>query len=159
MRERFFSIFGPRVVGADVLDLYAGTGAVGIEALSRGASRAVFVEIHRSAIKLIRTNLESLDIPPDRGKSLNRPAGKAILDLARSGRTFDLIWADPPFEVWQEGAEVIASAVTAGLAADGAAICLECPAEADVEKALGPNLAIVRDLKGGASRVVILRSR
>jgi len=158
MRERFFSVFGPRVVDARVLDLYAGTGAVGIEALSRGAASAVFVEIHRSAVKLIRANLESLDVPPNRASVINRQAVKAIGDLNRSARIFDLIWADPPFEIWQEGAEVLDAAVGAGLASDDTTICLECPAEAEVEPALS-KLEIVRDLKGGASRVVILRTK
>jgi 16S rRNA (guanine966-N2)-methyltransferase len=159
MRERFFSVFGPKVVDASVLDLYAGTGAIGIEALSRGAASVVFVDIHRSAVKLIRANLESLDVPPHRAAVINRPVAKAIDDLNRPTRIFDLIWADPPFEIWQEGADVLESAVAAGLASDDTTICLECPAEADLVNALGPHLEIVRDLKGGASRVVILRTK
>ncbi len=158
MRERFFSIYGQEVVDARVLDLYAGTGAVGIEALSRGAASAVFVEIHRSAVTLIRANLESLDVPSDRATIINRPAIKAVQDLARSATTFDLIWADPPFSIWREGAEVLDATLVAGLVSDATTICLECPAEADVESALS-ELEIVRDLKGGASRVVILRSK
>jgi len=159
MRERFFSVFGPGVVDARVLDLYAGTGAIGIEALSRGAAHAVFVDIHRSAIKLIRANLDALGISRDHAVVVNRPAACAIDDLRRSKQTYDLIWADPPFRVWREGVEVVRLAVSAGLAAEGATICLECPAEADVDTSLGPQLELVRDLSGGASRVVILRTK
>ena len=157
MRERFFSVFGPRVVDAAVLDLFAGTGAVGIEALSRGAARAVFVDSHRSATGLIRANLESLDVEPGRASVLNRDAVRAIDDLARSADPFDLIWADPPFPIWEEGAEALDAAVSSGLASGDTMLCLECPGEADVDRVLSPRLAIVRDLKGGASRVVILR--
>lgn len=156
MRERFFSVFGPRVVDAAVLDLFAGTGAVGIEALSRGAARAVFVDAHRSATGLIRANLESLGVGPDRARILNRQAVRAINDLARSTEPFDLIWADPPFPIWEEGAEALDHAVGSGLASEDTVLCLECPAEADVDRVLSPQLAIVRDLTGGASRVVIL---
>jgi 16S rRNA (guanine966-N2)-methyltransferase len=156
MRERFFSVFGPRVVDAAVLDLFAGTGAVGIEALSRGAARAVFVDAHRSATGLIRANLESLGVGPDRARVLNRDAVRAIDDLARTTAPFDLIWADPPFPIWEQGAEALDATVAAGLSSDDATLCLECPAEADVARALSPRLAIVRDLRGGASRVVIL---
>ena len=157
MRERFFSVFGPRVVDAAVLDLFAGTGAVGIEALSRGAARAVFVDAHRSATALIRGNLESLGVGPDRARVLNRDALRAIGELARSTETFDLIWADPPFPVWEEGVEALAATVDTGLTTVETVLCLECPAEADVEGVLSPRLAIARDLQGGASRVVILR--
>lgn len=159
MRERFFSVYGPRVVGSRVLDLYAGTGAVGIEALSRGAAAAVFVEAHRSAVRLIQANLDSLQVASDRARVLHRPAARAVDDLARTDASFDLIWADPPFESWREGAEVLVSAVDGGLAAPDAVLCLECPADAGVESAVSPGLEIVRDLAGGASRVVILRSR
>jgi len=62
LRETWFNVLGPAVGGCRFLDLYAGTGAVGIEALSRGAVEAVFVENHAAAVKLIRENLASLKI-------------------------------------------------------------------------------------------------
>lgn len=159
MRERFFSVFGPKVIDSRVLDLYAGTGAVGIEALSRGAAHAVFVEAHRSAAKLIRSNLESLDVSSDFARVINRPAARAIAVLVRPSVVFDLVWADPPFHLWRDGAEILDAAVAANLISDQATLCLECPAEAAVEEVLSSRLEIVRDLKGGASRVVILRSK
>lgn len=157
MRERVFAVLGSEVVDAEILDLFAGTGAVGIEALSRGAARAVFIDIHHSAAKLIRLNTETLEIPVERAKIVNRPAARAVADLARTGRVFDLIWADPPFETWRDGLDALSAAIDAGLAADHATLCLECPTEAKVSIELPPTIEIVRDLKGGASRVVILR--
>src|SRR6201984_2147335 len=62
LRETLFNILGPRVAGSRFLDLFAGTGAVGIEAISRGATSAVFVENHPAAVRLIRENLASLEI-------------------------------------------------------------------------------------------------
>lgn len=159
MRERCFAVLGPAVVDAEVLDLFSGTGAVGIEALSRGAAAAVFVDAHRSAAKLIRGNLETLGVDGNCTSVLNRPASWAVTELARRGQHFDLIWADPPFEIWREGLDVLIAAVEAGLATEDATLCLECPAKADVEAVLPPSLVVRRDLKGGASRVVILRSK
>lgn len=68
LRETLFNILGPAVAGSVFVDLYAGTGAVGIEALSRGAEQVIFVEKHTAAVKLIRSNLRSLGIaqPEDR---------------------------------------------------------------------------------------------
>lgn len=159
MRERSFAVLGAAVIESKVLDLFSGTGAVGIEALSRGAATAIFVESHRSAAKLIRSNLESLGVDDERVSVLNRPAAKAVSELARRGRSFDLIWADPPFEIWREGLDVLIAIVEAGLATRESTLCLECPAEADVEAALPTSLMVRRDLKGGASRVVILRRK
>lgn len=157
MRERAFAVLGPAVAEMAVLDLFAGTGAVGIEALSRGAARAVFVDSHTSAVRLIRDNLKSLEAPADRTRVVNCPAIKAVRALARTGETFDLVWADPPFEIWTDGLDALFAAVEGSLVAEEGVLCLECPADAAVEEFLPDGLEVVRDLKGGASRVVILR--
>lgn len=158
LRERAFAVLGGRVAGARVLDLYAGTGAVALEALSRGAAAAVLVEHHRAAAGLIRGNLEALGVPASTARLLVRPARRAVAELARRGETFDLVWADPPFDSWREGLEVLHRAASDRLVADGGVLCLECPADADLA-ALPPPLELVRDLTGGASRVAILTIR
>jgi 16S rRNA (guanine966-N2)-methyltransferase len=159
MRERVFAIVAGRVAGARVLDLFAGTGAVGIEALSRGAAEAVFIDVHRSAVSLIRDNLAGLEVGAPEAVVLQRSTRRAVGELARTGRVFDLVWADPPFEDWESGLEAIVAAVESGLAAPGAILCLECPAAADVEHRIPGSLEIERDLAGGASRVVLMRLR
>jgi len=159
MRERCFAVLGDRVTDARVLDLFAGTGAVGIEALSRGAKTAIFVEAHRKAAKLIHNNLDSLGVESNRGSVLNRSVVRAVAELERRKKTFDFIWADPPFEGWGQGLDALAAAVEAKITTEAVTLCLECPADADVEAVLPSNLKIERDLKGGASRVVILRRR
>lgn len=152
MRERAFAVLGDRVVGALVLDLFAGTGAVGLEALSRGAESAVFVERDRGVARVLRANLDSFDA--SLGTVLVRPAAAAVADLLRRGQVFDLIWADPPFDRWPTGLAVLGTAA-AGLA-PGGTLCLECPADADLPGAIA-GLTLVRDLTGGASRVAIYR--
>jgi len=158
MRERAFAVLADRVSDARFLDLYAGTGAVGLEALSRGARSAVFVDHHRAAARLVRANSASLDLEETRVRLIVRPALRAVHELAKDGSSFDIVWADPPFESWREGLEALIAAFTAGLLAQEALACLECPAKAEVEDLLPSDLEIVRDLAGGASRVVMVRS-
>ena len=157
MRERAFAVLGDRVTDASFLDLYAGTGAVGLEALSRGARSVVFVERHRAAAHLIEENSASFDLTADRAELMVRGAAAAVDQLARRGDSFDIAWADPPFECWREGLEVLVTAFDSGLLKAGSLACLECPARADVESSLPENLPIIRDLTGGASRVVMVR--
>jgi 16S rRNA (guanine(966)-N(2))-methyltransferase RsmD len=156
MRERVFAVLGDRVSGARFLDLFAGTGVVGLEALSRGARSVVFVDSHRSAARLIRANCSNLGLEESRVRLIARPALKAVHELSAGGENFDLAWADPPFEHWHLGLEALAAAIFTGLMTPEAVACLECPARADVERSLPSNLEIARDLAGGASRVVMI---
>jgi 16S rRNA (guanine966-N2)-methyltransferase len=159
MRERAFAVLGDRVAGSRFLDLYAGTGAVGLEALSRGARSVVFVERHRAAAHLVEKNLATFDLSADRAELVVRPASAAVDRLARREDQFDIAWADPPFEIWSEGLEVVIKLFEVGLLHEKALACLECPEKVDVAGSLPSDLEIVRDLKGGASRVVIITRR
>ena len=159
MRERAFAVLGDRVTDASFLDLYAGTGAVGLEALSRGARSVVFVERHRAAAHLVEENSASFDLTADRAELMVRGAAAAVDQLARRDDNFDIAWADPPFEYWREGLEVVRNLFEVGLLPTGALACLECPAKADVAGSLPSHLQIARDLTGGASRVVMIESR
>src|SRR5579862_9871853 len=91
LRETLFNVLAPRIEGATFLDLYAGSGAVGIEALSRGAREAIFVEQAAAAMKAIRANLASLGI---RGNYALEPrsAAAALERLAEQGRTVDIVF-------------------------------------------------------------------
>jgi 16S rRNA (guanine966-N2)-methyltransferase len=91
VREALFSMLGD-VSGARVLDLYAGSGALGIEALSRGAESAVFVELDPRAVAAIGRNLESLGLE----QAVLRQ--DAVRFLARAEGTFDLVFCDPPYD-------------------------------------------------------------
>jgi len=159
MRERAFAVLGGRVDGARLLDLYAGTGAVGLEALSRGARAVVFVERHRAAADLIEKNLAAFALTSERAELLVRPVSAAVDHLARRRDHFDIAWADPPFEGWREGLEVVVKLFDIDLLRDAATACLECPEKADVVGRLPADLEITRDLVGGASRVVMITRR
>ena len=97
MRETLFDVLGPGIEGGTFLDAYAGSGAVGIEALSRGAGEVVFIEHHRPAQQLIRKNLESLGIKS--GYYLIRGTVATGLErLEQEGSKFDYLFLDPPYK-------------------------------------------------------------
>ena len=98
VRESVFNILTGRTPGARVLDLFAGTGAVGLEALSRGAERVVFVEPAREAQSLIRKNMEKCGVDAASATLLSCTAQKALGTLARQAAAFDLVYVDPPFD-------------------------------------------------------------
>lgn len=93
VREAVFSILAD-VEGAQVLDLFAGSGALGIEALSRGASAAVFVDSARASVAAVRANLASLELPGE----VHAVGALRFLATAREGgRQYDLVFIDPPY--------------------------------------------------------------
>jgi 16S rRNA (guanine966-N2)-methyltransferase len=96
LRETLFNVLAPRIKGAVFLDLYAGSGAVGVEALSRGARESIFVENDEAALKAIRANLASLGIKGSYALEARRVSA-AIKRLAASGRTADIVFLDPPY--------------------------------------------------------------
>jgi 16S rRNA (guanine(966)-N(2))-methyltransferase RsmD len=99
VREAAFNLIGP-VDGADVLDLYAGSGAMGLEALSRGAERATFVESDPQAAATIQKNLEKLRLTGAR--IVREDAARALAAEGTAGRKYDLVLVDPPYDDYLE---------------------------------------------------------
>ena len=95
-RETLFDILGARIGGAVFLDLYAGTGAVGIEAISRGAERSVFVEANAGVCAIVRENLKTLGYA-ERGEVWNLPVRAGLARLVAHEAGFDIMFAGPPF--------------------------------------------------------------
>jgi 16S rRNA (guanine(966)-N(2))-methyltransferase RsmD len=96
VRETLFNVLGQFLDGQRVLDLYAGTGALGLEAVSRGAGRAVLVDQDREAQALCRQNTEFLGFTAQ-VELLAQPVARALEALGRRGECFELIFADPPY--------------------------------------------------------------
>ena len=113
VREAAFNLIGP-VDGATVLDLYAGSGAMGLEALSRGAAGATFVESDRAACHTISENLEKLKLTGARVTCAD-----VLWTLRQDSRTYDLVLVDPPYEAWAELEPKLAGQLARVLAPDG----------------------------------------
>ncbi|MDI6845046.1 MAG: 16S rRNA (guanine(966)-N(2))-methyltransferase RsmD [Candidatus Saccharicenans sp.] len=101
LRESLFNILQDRVVDALFLDGFAGTGSVGIEALSRGARRAVFIEQLPMAARIIQANLAKCQAE-ELGLVINQEFNRAVIELGKKGVQFDLIFLDPPYEMLGE---------------------------------------------------------
>ncbi len=122
-KETLFNILQPYINSATFLDLYAGSGAIGIEALSRGAKRAVFVEQARPAQRCIEENLRFTKFE-DRSVLLRGDVDSYVSNLSRKGEKFDLIFLDPPYESGKEK-ETLRRIAEGELLAEGGIIIVE----------------------------------
>jgi 16S rRNA (guanine966-N2)-methyltransferase len=119
VREAVFNLVGP-VDGMDVLDLFAGSGAMGLEALSRGATSVTFVESDRSAAQVILRNLDKLEL---KGATvLREDAGRKLAGDAAGGRRYDLVLIDPPYRMLPRVLPTLAAHLPAVLAPGGLVI-------------------------------------
>ncbi|MCC6332367.1 MAG: 16S rRNA (guanine(966)-N(2))-methyltransferase RsmD [Myxococcales bacterium] len=123
VRETIFNVLGQTCDGYNVLDLYAGTGALAFEALSRGASRAVLVDTGREAHHLIRKNAEALDMSQQL-ELIKEPAARALQTLARRRERFELVFSDPPYKQ-EAGLEVLTALDEHELLSEGGVLVLE----------------------------------
>lgn len=112
VKGSIFDTLGAEVSGARFLDLFAGSGAIGIEALSRGAEQAVFVEQDKRILRALRTNLKRCRIADDQAVVVGQDVFRYIARLAAGGEFFDIIFADPPYagKTAQRVVEAIAGA-------------------------------------------------
>lgn len=147
VREAAFNLIGP-VEGAAVLDLFAGSGAMGIEALSRGAARAVFVESDRAACKTISANLEKLRLTGAR--VVCDAAARALRAEIGGGRLYDLVLCDPPYGTFASMQTTLADLLPRVLAPDGLLV-IETGAKEEPELPLD----LVTSRRYGAARVTL----
>jgi 16S rRNA (guanine966-N2)-methyltransferase len=142
--------------GTSVLDLFAGTGAMAIEALSRGARYAVLVERDRSAIRGIEQSLRALELA-DRGSivplDLSAPPASVAMKLSRAGAAFDRVLIDPPYAEIALVPPLLEA--LAGVLADGALIVLEHPSKAEL--VLGAAFETLTEKRYGDSAVLLAR--
>jgi 16S rRNA (guanine(966)-N(2))-methyltransferase RsmD len=129
LRETLFNVLAPRIEGAAVLDLYAGSGAVGLEALSRGAGRVTFVERAAPALKVLRGNLARLGI--QRGAGVRAESVSAFLREAAKAspkpERHEVVFLDPPYDAAKEYAAALGmiGGAAAGILAEGALVVAE----------------------------------
>jgi 16S rRNA (guanine966-N2)-methyltransferase len=147
VREAIFSILGP-VEGTRVLDLFAGSGAMGLEALSRGAATCVFVERDRRSARVIRSNLEKLRFTG--AVVVPRDVAAALRDERDRGRRYDLVLADPPYGEWAVHETELAELLPLVLA-DDALVVVET--SGNVEPDLPLDLVTTR--RYGSARITV----
>jgi 16S rRNA (guanine966-N2)-methyltransferase len=147
VRENVFNIVAPWVEGARVLDLYAGSGAMGLEALSRGAASVLFVESDADALRAIERNLDKLRLTGARVVQLD--SSTALTQEAGAGRKYDLVLVDPPYDMTNYGS--LARYLPNVLADDG---LLVFETAARVEPIIG-GLAVRTTRKYGSTRVTV----
>jgi 16S rRNA (guanine966-N2)-methyltransferase len=100
LRESLFDICQGMVDEATFLDLFAGSGAMGLEALSRGAKKATFIDSHRESIRCIKQNIESLSVEKQT-QVIMGDVFDFLGKLTKLGQTYDIIYADPPYDSWK----------------------------------------------------------
>jgi 16S rRNA (guanine966-N2)-methyltransferase len=152
LRETLFNILAPRIAGARVLDGFAGTGAVGIEALSRGAAHVTFVEQDRRAAALIQANVAVCGVREDTEADYNVVQGDVVAALRNGSALFDLILLDPPYEL-QSISPTLEAAATR-LSAEGLLVLERATRR---EPDMPATLIRVRDVKSGDSTLTFMR--
>lgn len=148
-RETLFNWLAPELAGARCLDLFAGSGALGFEAASRGAARAVLVEASREVAAALAASRRALDA----GDRVEVVHAQAARFLGRTPEPFDIVFLDPPFARTGLVADTCAR-LGAGWLAPGARVYLELDARADAP-ALPPHWALHRELGGGDARALL----
>ena len=126
LRETLFNVLAPRIEGARFLDLYAGSGAVGMEAVSRGAAHVTFVERAPAALKTLRAILDRLGVTE--GFGIHAGSVGSFLRRSKAGATgFDVVFLDPPYDAVEEYKTTLGllGGAAAGLLAEGAVVIAE----------------------------------
>jgi 16S rRNA (guanine966-N2)-methyltransferase len=149
VREALFSMLGP-IDGARVLDLFAGSGALAIEALSRGAAAATIVERDARAIEVIRANLDALGIGAEDALVVHAPARSALRDASARGDAYDLVLLDPPYRDAPALGRELSQALPAVLAPEARVV-----AESDRRSPLELGLPVVRERRYGDTLIRI----
>ncbi|HEY3971163.1 MAG TPA: 16S rRNA (guanine(966)-N(2))-methyltransferase RsmD [Solirubrobacteraceae bacterium] len=149
VREALFSMLGP-IDGTSVLDLFAGTGALGIEALSRGAAKALFVEREGTAVAALRGNLAGLGLAESQVQVMVGDALAALRSAREAGETYDLVFVDPPYGQLREFEREL-SALLPAVLASGARVVVESDRRAPAELPL----AVARRKRYGDTTITI----
>lgn len=142
-KETLFNVLQPWIPGASFLDLYAGSGGIGIEALSRGAVHAVFVEQARKAVQVIEDNLIFTKLKPD-ATVLQDSVMHALHTLQEKGETFDCIFMDPPYNHEYEK-EVLTWLSTHSMVRDEGIVVVEASRQTDMSYVTDLGFTVIRE--------------
>ena len=154
-REGLFSSLAGALSGARVLDLFAGSGALGIEALSRGAARAVFVERNPAAVRAIRDNLARTRLA-DRAEIVTGDALAYVANADPAGGRFDLVLADPPYAAPSSRVDALLNGVAAGVLRAGGTMALTRRSGSSTP-VIPVHLLVAKRLEYGDTAVLVFR--
>ena len=155
MRETLFDVLGPAIGGARFLDLYAGSGAVGLEALSRGAGQVVVVEKHRPAVEVIERNLQNVGASSE-VRVMTCQAATGVERLAGEGVQFEYVFIDPPYAEIGEYHRALRQLGRSGLLSPSSVVIAEHSRHVKLEEHYGP-LTLFRSLRHGDSELSFYR--
>jgi 16S rRNA (guanine(966)-N(2))-methyltransferase RsmD len=153
VREALFSILHDRLPGSTFLDLYAGTGANGIEALSRGARSCIFVDSDRECTRIIRKNLQSLDLEAGTDVRILSLPGD-VRRLVHGGSGFDIIFADPPYDCTTL-LDLQREIVAGNMLAESGCLIIERSSRAALDE-IAEGLKLTREARYGDSALAFL---
>jgi 16S rRNA (guanine(966)-N(2))-methyltransferase RsmD len=154
LKKALFDIIAPELPGARVLDLFAGAGALGLEAISRGASHVIFVERRKSAVAVIAANLEKLGVA-DQAEVIQNEAAKAIHHLSQRSEELQVVLIDPPYGAGAYQA-VVEHIDEASIVDSGGIVIVEHHHKAELDDAYG-SLRKHRVVRAGESCLTFYR--
>lgn len=156
VKESIFNLLGPTLQGVQVLDLFAGSGALGIEAISRGAKTVVFIDNNFRAIQVIKENIESCGFQSEATiHHLN--AKQALNQLKEEGQLFDLVFLDPPYNN-QQYEEIILTILKNNLLTEKARVVVEYDYKLSLPSEIGM-LSLIKNNKYGDIKIAIYQAK
>ena len=143
IKETLFNILQPDIPGSSFLDLFSGSGGIGIEALSRGASYCVFVENNHKAVRCIQENLEHTHLKDD-AAVLSKNVLSAIQELSIRKSFFDIVYIDPPYKAGYEE-ETLKALAASGIISPDTQVILETDIKNDLDFIKDSDFTVVRE--------------
>jgi len=156
VKESLFNIIGTKIVGTHILDLFAGTGNLGLEAWSRGADKVIFIDESQASLQLVRTNIAKAKAEKET-TVIKGNAVKVIADLAARGEKFDFIFCDPPYNKGLP-AQIIEQVAKYDIVIAGGYLIVEHSQHESITE-LPINLEIIRSEKYGETLISFLRCK
>ncbi len=156
-KETLFNVLSPYVADAQFLDLYSGSGAIGIEALSRGAKAAVFSEVNKNALECIKSNLKATHLE-EKARVITNDAISVVRQMETEGRRFDIVFMDPPFNHLHEK-EILLRLDKSDIIDEDTVIVVEASNETTFEYLEGTSLTVYKEKKYKTNKHVFIEKR
>lgn len=157
LKETLFNIINSRLYGCDFLDLFSGSGAIGIEALSRGAREAVFIENNRQAVECIKINLHNTHLE-EKAYVINSDVIAGINSLKKGSRVFDIIFMDPPYNKNLEK-DVLEQLKSSLIISNDTSIIIEADINADYSYVSDMGFEIIKEKKYRTNKHVFIQRK